>query len=138
MKFAALLSDPSPATNLSARFEGMLAQSRLTAWKPGDAIPSDRRRILIGVAPYSLYDLKLLDAINDLPLDLTSEKIDVLDVLRCKTAEEIEKYIPRLRHVYQTPVIGIWKDGICEEARSGHAARARILELYSIDASKVL
>jgi hypothetical protein len=32
-------------------------------WKPGDPVPQEGRRVLIGVAATSRYDLRLLDAL---------------------------------------------------------------------------
>jgi hypothetical protein len=80
-------------------------------WKLGDDISAASRRVLIGVAPYSGYDLKLLEALNELPLDPISDRIDVFDVLACQTQEDFEKYIPGIGKVYQTPVVGIWEQG---------------------------
>jgi hypothetical protein len=45
-------------------FPQIVRNSRLTLWKPGDAVVAGRR-LLVGVANWSLYDLSLLDVISD-------------------------------------------------------------------------
>jgi hypothetical protein len=82
---------------------------------------------LIGVAPYSAYDLKLLEVLNELPLDPASDRIDVFDVLACQKQEDFEKYVPGIGKVFQTPVVGIWGNGKLEETNSGHSAREQLI-----------
>jgi len=127
--FTAILSaqrSRHPSTegkNDSARLVEALSQSRLHYWTLGDDVASTSRRTLIGVAPYSTYDLKLLEALNELSLDPISERIDIFDVLACHSQEDFEKYISAIGKVYQTPVVGIWQNGKLVQRDSGHNAR---------------
>jgi hypothetical protein len=143
-RFAALLSDTN-ATNpgeqqkhLSGRLVDALSDSRLNLWQIGDDIAQANRRVLIGVAPYSMYDLKLLDALNELPLDPNSERVDVFDVLNNKTGQDFERYVPSIGKVYQTPVVGIWKNGHLEDKGSGYTGRELLIKLYGLDRNKIL
>jgi hypothetical protein len=70
--FSALLYTPDArnagedARHLNARIATALSNSQLNSWKLGDNLAPAKRRALIGVAPYSTYDLKLLDVLNEL------------------------------------------------------------------------
>ena len=123
---------------LGVRLSEALSTSRLNHWKARDNIASAKRRVLIGVAPYSQYDLKLLEALNELPLDPASDRIDVFDVLACQTQEDFEEYVPGIGKVYQTPVVGIWRNGKLEERNSGHSARELLMRLYGIKIGQLL
>ena len=51
---------------LAARtaFPECVESSEIHLWRPGQRIAAIGRRILIGVATYSVYDLKLLDVLQ--------------------------------------------------------------------------
>src|SRR5712692_6485641 len=81
----------------------LIAESRLHWWEPGDPIPSQGRRFLIGVATWCGYDMRLLDALNEAVRrgQTRSDRIDVFDfddvtLLRSdgKPKRELEQYIP--------------------------------------------
>jgi hypothetical protein len=126
------------AKHLSARLLEALSRSRLHSWKLGDDIAPTNRRVLVGVAPYSGYDLKLLEALNKLPLDPISDRIDIFDVLACRTQEDFEKYIPGIGKVYQTPVVGMWEKGRLVQRHSGYNARELLMRLYGISKERLL
>ena len=81
---------------------------------------------VVGIAFYSLPDLKFLDqlvlACRDKKL---GNSVIVFDVLSCKTMTDFEKLIPGVGSVYQTPVVGIWRDG--ELVETGIGAKGRML-----------
>jgi hypothetical protein len=92
-------------------------------------------RALIGVAPYSLPDLALLDALKRSLAEGENnrEHIQIFDVLTCATISDFERYIPGIGNVYQTPVIGIWEDGALTQKASGAEARGTIIRRYSLN-----
>jgi hypothetical protein len=82
--------------------------SGLRVWRPGDSIASQGRRILLGVVPWSRYDMEALDAVGK---DLRGARVDIFIVDECKSEAEIEEFVPGVGAVFQTPVVGIWDDG---------------------------
>jgi hypothetical protein len=112
----------------------LLSGTNLHRWSPGQAISAKGLRMLLGVAPYSPLDLQLLDLLNEKmsAANNSSIQIDVFNVLECPTMEDFSRYIPGISRVYQTPVVGIWKNGVLVEQAWGRAARdliSRVLDL---------
>lgn len=108
------------------RFPDLIARSPLTWWRPGDPIATEGRRLLIGVAAsYSLLDLQLLDAlVEEEPQSRRARpRIDVFDIEACPTMADFESYVPGIGRVYQTPVAGLWEDGILKQKAWGSSAR---------------
>ncbi len=85
--------------------------------------PEKGQRVLIGAAFYSLYDLELLDAITaTLREHPREERIEIVDVMSCKSQADFEACLPGIGKVVQTPVVGIWFDGDLNEKASGNRA----------------
>jgi hypothetical protein len=138
-QFAGLLSKDMSAApaqhypDLSRRLTEALKNSGLGIWKRGDPIVVSGRRLLIGIAPYSIYDLRLLDAINDRTASgEISDRIDVFDILNCEKMTDLDSYVPGIGIAYQTPVVGIWIDGILKQKCSGHQARQLLISMYTL------
>ena len=107
---------PSSEENERAKtlFYILIQQSRLHIWSPGD--PIDRgRRLLVGVATWSISDLSLLDVLDQVLTEGCSglDRIDVFDLDRVEE-RDFEKYVPGLRKVVGTPVAGYWENGILD------------------------
>ncbi len=96
-------------------------------------MPNRGRRILLGVASYSLPDLALLDTLNEADGQGSIwPRLDVFNVLECKSVQDFERYVPGLGKVFQTPVVGYWEDGVLKENAWGKAGRdllAKVLNL---------
>ena len=111
---------------------------RLHFWRPGEAITRSGLRLLVGIATWSVYDMSLLDMIDE-----TSESgsmplhIDVFDVGESQSAEDIGRAIPGIGKPSQTPLLGLWKNGEISERASGYDARNMIAFLCGLDVSKV-
>jgi len=90
--------------------------------------------MLVGIAPYSLPDLELLDAIKEALKQKPSceERVQVFDVLTCASMKDFDERIPGIGQVYQTPVVGIWEDGVLVQKASGAKARQLTLEQYKV------
>jgi hypothetical protein len=100
-------------------FPVLIEQSRLHLWRPGDPI-AEGRRLLVGVATWSLYDLSLLEVLDLAVKDGRSgvDRIGVFDVDRVERGD-FEDYIPGLGKMVVTPVAAIWEGGILVDKRFG-------------------
>ena len=111
----------------------LLRESRLHPWQPGDPILDRGRRILLGVASYSVVDLAVLDTLNEAHGQGSIwPRLDVFNVLECQSMQDLEKYVPGIGKVFQTPVVGYWEEGLLKETASGKAGRdllAKVLKL---------
>jgi len=78
-----------------------------------------------------MHDLELLDAIEArLTAEGRNETIYLFDVSAFPDFKDFEKYLPGIGRVYQTPVVGSWKDGVLKERLSGAVARAWLSRRY--------
>ncbi len=96
-------------------------------------VPKIGQHILIGAAFYSVYDLELLDSVitalrNREPLD---ERLEIF-VLSCKNQADFEALMPGIGKVFQTPVVGLWKDGVLQDKASGRRAVEAIKRHYRL------
>jgi hypothetical protein len=125
-------------------------------WLSPESPPSGAaERLVLGVAPYSKDDMRLLDLVRQAVLKECSPRrggrlqpetpgreppvapgplrVEVFSVLACKTHQDFEKYIPGIGKVYQTPVVGYWVDGVLREKCWGAPARALVARLLGLD-----
>jgi len=100
------------------RFPDLVKRSRLDLWGPGDVISREGKRLLIGIATYSLIELYTLDALNEWLESSQGVKIDVFDLDACISPAEVARYIPEITPK-ATPVLGIWSDGQFVSALQG-------------------
>jgi hypothetical protein len=123
---------------LDDRFPSVVSTSPLGLWSPGDAIPARGERLLIGVATWSAYDMKLLDAVSQalqkLPAGLTVEVFNVAD---CSSPEEFDRYVPGIGRVFHTPVVGLWSDGKLVDRATGRAGRQLVARVSILDPLEV-
>jgi hypothetical protein len=89
-------------------------------WKPGDAIQSQGRRILVGVTEYVRGDLELLDAVLGV---LGNSQLEIFILAECRSQADVELYVPGVTPVINPPVIGIWEDGVLVKKASGREAK---------------
>src|SRR4051794_9939203 len=64
-------------SNATITLRGLSEQSRLLPWHPGMAIVAEGEFLIIGVSIASVYDLRLLNAMNDA---LESERVHQVSV----------------------------------------------------------
>jgi hypothetical protein len=121
-----------------ARFPELVAESRLHLWKPGDPIPTQGRRFLIGVDTASRYDMRLLDELDE-ALAAGRMQDDRLDVFQywteCMTQADLEQYFPgmELTRIFHSPVVGLWEDSILIKQASGAPGRDLLVEYFDLD-----
>jgi hypothetical protein len=138
-------SDPTvrdDPTWADQRFAELVASSPFHLWRPGDPIIfKDNVRLLIGVATWSGYDMRLLDVIAEaLRRNLTDlSTIDVFNTVDCQSADDFTRYIPGLRDIAQTPVVGFfWRDEQFSTSYQGHAARESVAKVFGSTSAEIV
>src|SRR5437773_344288 len=106
-RFSSLLEPRSEITvaqqqrDAGERLAGLLRESRLRTWQPGDPVCNRGRRLLLGVASYSMADLALLDTLNEADgQGSTWPGLEVFNVLDCQSVPDFEKYVPGIGKVF--------------------------------------
>jgi hypothetical protein len=136
---ASVRDDPTWADK---RFAEFVASSPFHLWRPGYAIIfKDNVRLLIGVATWSGYDMRVLDVIAETlrrnPTNLSA--IDVFNTVDCHSAEDFARYIPGLCDISQTPVVGFfWRDEQFSTAYQGHAARETVAKIFGSTSAEIV
>ena len=110
-------------------------------WWPIDATPiGSGNRLLIGVAVWSGYDLRMLDLLDEAirsgrGADIT---VGVFDIDRCSSREQLERLLPGIGTVHHSPVVGYWSAGKLMEVASGFVGRQLVARLFGIDHSAII
>jgi hypothetical protein len=124
------------ADDRSALFPNVVSRSpRLKLWPVSEPVPTTGTFLLIGVATWSGYDMKLLDVLEHLPDG--PDVIGVFDTDECRSADDFEKRIPGIGLPYQTPGVGLWQDGQPVASGWGHEGRKLICQIYAIDMNRM-
>ena len=116
-------------------FPLLVDKSTFKSWSPGKPTSSQGKRLLIGVATYSEADLKLLDLLEEV-LQGRAENtlsIDLFNTLDCKSHDDFDNYIPGIGKVFQTPVAGLWENGVLKEKAWGKSARDLIAQVCQLE-----
>jgi hypothetical protein len=124
----------------SDMFPAVVDQSRrLRTWRPGEPFRQTGRRLPIGVATWSGYDMELLDLVDRAsPVGPGSEPaVDVFDVDGCASQADFQNYIPGIGEVFQTPLVGYWVDGVLTDRATGAAGRALIVATCGLNPESV-
>lgn len=134
-------SDCSP-TNLGEAeraFPSLVAQSHLHLWRPGDPIPANGLRILIGIATWSEYDLHLLDVVNDALANQNGSgpHVDVFNIDGLSLGD-FDKYIPGLTAIHNTPIVGIWQDRSLVEKGVGFDGRQLVARRFGSSSNDIV
>lgn len=118
---------------ISKRLPDVFLDSEITIWSAETSTPRSGRRTLIGIAPYSLADLQLLDAVAESLSKghAKQERVEVFNILSCADQNDIDQWVPGIGKIYQTPVVGMWNDGQMIYKASGVEARRSIIEHYN-------
>jgi hypothetical protein len=123
------------------RFPAAVAASSMHWWSPGDPVAGRGARFLVGVAPYSWYDLRLLDRIDEAFSVWRSQeappRVDVFNTAECLTQEDFNRWVPGIAPVFQSPILGIWLDGRFLEAHQGFAARDLVARRFGSSSAEI-
>lgn len=119
-------------------FPSVVSASPFRLWSPGKPLPAKGKCLLIGVATWSVYDMRLLDAVaqslKKCPRDLT---VAVFNVADCTSQEVFDRYVPGIGPVLHTPVVGLWSDGNLADKATGRAGRELVARVSGLDASEL-
>jgi hypothetical protein len=121
-------------TGASSRFPEVVAASPFHLWQPGDPIAEQGVRLLIGVAIWCGYDMRLLDVIAEAlsrnPMD--PPVVEVFNVDDCRRPEDLDQYIKGMGTVFihHPPIAGLWRNGRLDWSGQGHEARELIARLF--------
>ena len=108
--------------------------------EPGDPIPERGTRVLLGVATWSGYDMRLLDVVDKAVTESTSAapKVDVFNMADCKRPGAFQKYIPQLRQVFHSPVAGVWREGSLNWSGQGYEAREQVAHMFGSSSAEII
>lgn len=124
------------ADDRSDLFPALVSGSpRLTLWAYGAPIPSTGRFLLVGVATWSGYDMKLLDILEQSIGG--PDVIGVFDTAECKSDEDFDARIPGIGTVFQPPVVGLWEQGKLIAYGSGHEGQDLAFRVCGIDIARM-
>jgi hypothetical protein len=128
---------PDEQADAERRFPDTVARSHLRLWSPGQAIPARGKRLLVGVATYSPSDLRLLGQIDEaVSRGTVPVQVEVFSTRLCPAHEDLDRYIPGIGKVFQTPVVGLWEDGVLRDRAWGKAGRDLIVRTCALEPSR--
>jgi hypothetical protein len=133
-RFQALLkADSTPKAELeraSRQLADVVKSSRLHWWTKKATIPTKGKALLLVVAPFSQYDLALLDVLDAalarlrVPKRLLSVPIYVANLNQYETVEQLSEDIPTITQAPpQTPVAAVWENGKLSKSAWGKEGR---------------
>lgn len=108
---------------------------RFKLWDPTDAVPSRGTHLLVGTATWSGYDMKLLDLLAQAAGG--PAVIGVFDTNDCRSIEDFRRRIPGIELPYQTPVVGVWRDGRLEAAEWGYKGRQLAAQVCEVSEAEL-
>jgi hypothetical protein len=129
-------ADPSWADR---RFPDVVAQSPFRVWHPGDPIPAKGTRLLVGVATWSGYDMRLLDVIAEAVTRAGSgdQTLEVFNTAECKQPGDFAAYVPNRWELVNTPVAGVWLDGTLNWSGQGAGARDHLAQMFGSGSGEI-
>lgn len=118
---------------VSSKLPEVLSDTKIAIWEPVSAGRRPTDLVLIGLAPYSLPDLQLVDAVaQSLGAGAAAPDVQVFNILTCKSMQDIKLRIPGVGKVYQTPVVGIWERGTLVKTAKGAEAARLLIERFKL------
>jgi hypothetical protein len=124
-----LVYDPAstPGEEQCRASEGLadaVARSRLQWWKGRKAAPGQGKCLLLVVAPFSQYDLTLLDLLDE-RFDSYQPPVPVYvaNLQDYATAEQLSADCPGIGAAPQTPIVAIYESGSPQSVACGKKGR---------------
>lgn len=133
--------EPAEAQRRAARLLPERLMRSAMEWWPVDAVPHGTgNRLLIGVAVWSRYDLRLLDLLEEAFRDGRGAgiQVGVFDIDRFASPVELERLFPGIGTFHQTPVVGYWVAGELKEKASGFDGRQLVARLFGLDHNAII
>ena len=133
-----LLTPKDEQDRASKGLAGAVAESNLRWWKGSRGLPAQGKCLLIAVAPYSQYDLTLLDLIDE---TLDAERparapVYVVNLLEYDKVEQVGQDFPGIAQVHQTPLAAVWESGAPKKVAWGKQARDLAAEVLGRSADE--
>ncbi|WP_439631500.1 hypothetical protein [Gemmata sp.] len=107
---------------------------------PTDAVPNGTgNRLLVGVAVWSVYDLTLLDLLEDAARHGhgAGTPIGVFNIDQLESAD-LDRLLPGIGFVHHSPVVGHWVGGKLVEKSCGFHARELVARLFGLDSKAMI
>jgi hypothetical protein len=106
-------------------------------WRFGEPFSGEGRRILIGIATYSLPEMRALDTLIDAANHASTIKgtIDVFDTAACRNLEDFKRLVPGIGPSLHTPIVGVWENGVLKEKATSAEARKLLTTYCDLDPS---
>jgi hypothetical protein len=113
-----------------------VAESNLRLWRKGEPTPYQGKCLLLAVAPYSQYDLTLLDVIDEslaggLP---PAVHVYVVNLQYYDSAEQLGPDFPGMTQAHQPPLAAVWEPGSPKKVAWGKQARDLAAEALGLPA----
>jgi hypothetical protein len=119
----------------SAGLADALSGSNLRRWEGRGALPVQGKCLLLAVAPYSQYDLTLLDVLDESLDSGRSPAIPVYvaNLLDYDRVEQVRADFPGIAQAHQTPLAALWESGTPKKIAWGKQARDLAAEALGLD-----
>ena len=129
--FQKISAQPDLQREVDGEFWMAIEASRTRRWRKGDAVLEAGRRMMVGLASYSRQDVELAQEIIDFQPreDSGVSVIELFNVLDVHEMRDFEQYIPGIGAVYQTPVVGLWEDGVLVRTAQGLSGQRLVHDL---------
>jgi hypothetical protein len=116
-----------------------VAESNLRWWKNHEGDPVGGKRLLLGVAPYSQYDLTLLDLIDERlgSAQVPAVEVYVANLQDYDNVDQLSLDFPGIVEVYQTPLVAVRESGSPKRTAWGKKARDMAAEVLGIEAGEL-
>jgi len=119
----------------SAGLADAVMRSNLRWWRAGARVQGDY--LLLAVAPYSQYDLVLLDLLDErLDSDGQAVPVYVANLQEYETVDQVNADFPGVGHPHQTPV-ALSRAGALEKVALGKRARDMAAEALGLPADEL-
>jgi hypothetical protein len=83
--------------------------------------------------------MRLLDVVaGKVLIEAKAPVVDLFNIDDCKHLRDFGQYIPHLRNVFQTPVVGIWQDGEFVGSKQGYAARDTVARQFGSGSAEIV
>jgi hypothetical protein len=116
-----------------------VAGSNLRGWEGPGALPAGGECLVLAVAPYSQYDLTLLDLIDEALGARGPSRVPVyvVNLLDYDNREQVGADFPGLAQAQQTPLAAIWESGSPGKTAWGKQARDLVAAALGIPAEEL-
>jgi hypothetical protein len=115
-----------------------VARSRLRWWKGRKVAPGQGKCIVLVVAPFSQYDLTLLDLFDErLDTDQPPVPVYVANLQDYATAEQLSADFPGIGAAPQTPIVAICDSGSPQTVACGKKARDMAAQALGLPADEL-